>query len=183
MKSTQGSNVETRIEFYDASDFAEVSAFWTQINRQLAPDNMRDAFERYIDSSINNELANAESTFPRDNGSALWVVVSAEKIIGTFGIQRVNTTDAELRRMYLASEYRGQALSRKMLAHAETYASQQGFERMILSTAELQAAAVKFYEKSGYQLTKTELAETSSNKTVGGNIRRRHYAKQLRQAG
>ena len=108
--------------------------------------------------------------------------MSAEEIIGTFGIQRVNATDAELRRMYLASEYRGQGHSRTMLTHAETYAFQQGFECMILSTAELQAAAVKFYEKSGYQLTKIEVAETSSSKTVGGNIRRRHYAKQLRQA-
>ena len=69
-----------------------------------------------------------------------------------------------------------------MLTHAEEHARQQGFHRMILSTAELQAAAVKFYNKSGYDLTKIETAGAMSNKTVGNNVRRRHYQKTLNPA-
>ena len=97
-------------------------------------------------------------------------------------MQRINSTEIELRRMYLDSEYRGQGLSQKMLDHAERHARQRGFRYMILSTAELQAAAVKLYEKSGYELTKTEIAGAMSTKTIGGNIRRRHYQKRLASA-
>jgi len=171
--------MDVHIELYDRSYFAEVSVFWAEINRQLAPDDLRDAFEKYIENSINDELAHADDAYPIVDGSALWVVLLSQNVIGTFGLQRVNNTDVELRRMYLASEYRGQGLSGKMLAHAEQHSQQQGFKRIILSTAELQAAAVKFYDKSGYELTKIETAEAMSNKTIGGNIRRRHYQKML----
>lgn len=169
----------TRFEIYDETDFAEVSLLWARINRELAPPDMREQFERYIENSINGELAQADKAYPQDNGSALWVVMQAKTIIGTFGVQRVTDSDIELRRMYLDRQYRGQGLSGLMLTHAEEHARQQGFLRMILSTAELQAAAVKFYDKSGYHLKKTETASTMSNKTVGNNVRRRHYEKIL----
>lgn len=169
----------TSFEIYDDTDFAEVSALWTRINRDLAPPDMRAQFESYIENSINDELAQADEAYPQSEGSALWVVKQAGAIIGTFGVQRVSESDIELRRMYLDSQYRGQGLSRRMLTYAEEHARQQGFHRMILSTAELQAAAVKFYDKSGYELTKTETASAMSNKTVGNNVRRRHYQKIL----
>ncbi|MEM8971260.1 MAG: GNAT family N-acetyltransferase [Pseudomonadota bacterium] len=173
----------TSFEIYNNADFPEVSALWARINRELAPSDMREQFERYIENSINDELARADEAYPQANGSALWVVKQAETIMGTFGIQRITDTDVELRRMYLDGQYRGQGLSRKMLEHAEEHARQQGFHRMILSTAELQAAAVKFYDKSGYELTKIETASAMSNKTVGNNVRRRHYQKILNPTG
>lgn len=172
----------TRFQVYDKTDFAEVSALWARINRELAPPDMREQFEQYIQNSINDELTQADKVYPQSEGSALWVVKQADKIIGTFGAQRVTDTDIELRRMYLDSQYRGQGLSRRMLTHAEEHARQQGFHRMILSTAELQAAAVKFYDKSGYELNKIETAGAMSNKTVGNNVRRRHYQKTLNPA-
>jgi putative acetyltransferase len=48
-----------------------------------------------------------------------------------------------------------------------------------LSTAEIQKAAMKFYSKSGYRLVDTETAETMSTKTVGGGLKRFHFAKEL----
>ena len=172
----------TSFEIYDETYFAEVSALWSRINRELAPADMREQFEQYIENSINDELAQADKAYPQGEGSALWIVRQAGTIIGTFGVQRVTGTDVELRRMYIDSQYRGQGLSRRMLTHAEEHARQQGFHRMILSTAELQEAAVKFYDKSGYELTKIETAGAMSNKTVGNNVRRRHYQKILTPA-
>lgn len=53
---------------------------------------------------------------------------------------------------------------------------------MILRTAKLQAAAIKSYDKSGHELTKIETAGAMSNKTVGNNLRRRHYQETLNPA-
>ena len=66
-----------------------------------------------------------------------------------------------------------------MLAAAEARAKELGFARMILSTAEIQHAALGFYRKSGYRLVRTEVAEAMSTKTVGGGLTRYHFEKDL----
>jgi hypothetical protein len=49
----------------------------------------------------------------------------------------------------------------------------------LLSTAEVQRAAIAFYRKSGYRAVKTELADTMSTKAVGGGLTRFHSDKAL----
>ena len=115
-------------------------------------------------------------------GRALWIVKQADKIVGTFSAQRVTDTAIEPRQMYPDCQYRGQKLLRKVLSHAEEHQRQQGFHRVILSTAKLQTAAIKSYDKSGYELTKIETAGAMSNKTVSNNVRRRHYQETLNPA-
>ena len=66
-----------------------------------------------------------------------------------------------------------------MLLCAENRARELGFSNLILSTAEIQEAALAFYRKTGYQLVRTELADTMSTKTVGGGITRFHFEKTL----
>ena len=48
-----------------------------------------------------------------------------------------------------------------------------------MSTSELQHAALALYRQAGYLLLREEVAETASNKTVGGGIRRYYFAKTL----
>ena len=50
---------------------------------------------------------------------------------------------------------------------------------MDLSTSELQPGALALYRNGGYEQTREELAATSSNKTIGGGIRRFHFTKRL----
>ena len=50
---------------------------------------------------------------------------------------------------------------------------------MILSTAEIQKAAITFYAKSGFQLVRTEVAATMSTKMAGGDLTRFHFEKLL----
>ena len=51
--------------------------------------------------------------------------------------------------------------------------------KMILSTGEMQKAAIAFYGKTGYELVNTEVADTMSSKTVGAGITRFHFEKLL----
>jgi hypothetical protein len=66
-----------------------------------------------------------------------------------------------------------------MLAAAEARAREFDFATMVLSTAEVQNAAIAFYRKSGYRLVRTELACTMSTRTVGGCLTRFHFEKTL----
>jgi hypothetical protein len=49
------------IRLYERTDYEEVVALFTRINRELAPANMRELFEQYIATSISGELRELSS--------------------------------------------------------------------------------------------------------------------------
>lgn len=57
---------------------------------------------------------------------------------------------AELKRMYVASGFRGRGLSRILLAALEDSARQAGVYRLRLETGHRQPEAIRLYETSGY---------------------------------
>jgi GNAT superfamily N-acetyltransferase len=164
---------------YQLSDYEPVAALWTRINRELAPPDMRELFEQYIATAINGELRQLQGIFSEAKRNAFWVVEADKDIVGTFGIESRSEDSTELRRMYLDRGHRTRGIAQRMLQHSEAWARELGFSRMILSTAEVQKAAIVFYGKNGYQLVRTEVAGTMSTKTVGGGLTRFHFEKLL----
>ncbi|MFJ3925535.1 GNAT family N-acetyltransferase [Streptomyces sp. NPDC090022] len=61
--------------------------------------------------------------------------------------------DAELKRMYVVPEARGQGLARRILAALETDARAAGRTRMALETGDQQPEAIALYLSSGYEIT------------------------------
>lgn len=57
---------------------------------------------------------------------------------------------AELKRMYVASGFRGRGLSRILLAALEDSARRAGVHRLRLETGHRQPEAIRLYETSGY---------------------------------
>ena len=164
---------------YRQSDHDAVAPFWRDINRALAPPHMKEQFETYIATALMEELRDLPEIFSPDKRNCFWVVEINDHIIGTFGIQAVSDDTTELRRMYLSPDCRGRGLANRMLQHAEDHARHLGFAKLILSTAEIQEAALAFYRKSGYRLERTEIATEVTTKTIGGGLKRYHFGKDL----
>jgi GNAT superfamily N-acetyltransferase len=167
------------IRAYQPADYEQVAALWARINRELAPADLREAFEQYIAGPLTEELRRLPQVFSPAKRNRFWVVTLDDEIIGTFGIESRSRETTELRRMYLARHHRGTGLAQRMLEYAEARARALGFATMTLSTAEIQRAALTFYRKNGYRLIKTEVAETMSVRTVGGGLKRFHFEKAL----
>lgn len=167
------------IRAYGDADYAQVVALFTSINRELAPSEMRELFEQYIQTSIDQEIGRLCDIFSEARRNAFWVVETGDEIIGMFGIESRSQESTELRRMYLDARYRGRGIAQRMLQCAETRARELGFVKLVLSTAEVQKAAIGFYRKSGYHLVRTERAEAMSAKTVGSGLTRFHFEKAL----
>ena len=164
---------------YQATDYNSVAALWTRINRALAPDGMEELFERYIATTIDDELKQLLEVFSEAKRNAFWVVEDRNEIVGSFGIESHGVRDTELRRMYLDEGYRGKGIAQRMLDHAQAEARALGFARMIVSTAQIQESAVSFYRKSGFQHIRTEVAEAMNPKQAGGGLTRFHFEKAL----
>lgn len=172
-------HADAAVRPYQATDFEALSDLWTIINRELAPPEMRTTFERYTQSIIANELTRLEELFAPARGNCFWVVETGDAIVGCVGIERRDAQTAELRRMYLTPRLRGCGLAQRILTVAEESARTFGYQRMILSTAEIQKAALRFYQKAGYRHVHVETSDAMSVKTVGAGLARHHFEKRL----
>jgi len=164
---------------YQVTDYSSVASLWTRINRELAPVGMEKLFEQYIAMTIDGELKQLIEVFSEKKRNAFWVVASPNEIVGSFGIESRGVSDTELRRMYLDKAYRGLGVAQRMLDCAEAEARSLGFTKMIVSTAQIQKAADRFYRKSGFQQIRTEVAETMTATQAGGGLTRFHFEKVL----
>ena len=166
------------IRRYTNGDHAAVRDLFIRVNRELAPPEMRKAFEDYIARSLTEEIDRIGEYYAARQG-AFFVADDGGALAGMFGLEGIGTTSAELRRMYVDAAYRGKGFAQAMLVEAEQVCREAGTPVLTLSTSEVQQAALMFYRKSGYRLVREEAAATQSNKTVGGNIRRFYFEKPL----
>jgi putative acetyltransferase len=81
--------------------------------------------------------------------------------------------------MYVAAHSRRRGLARAMLEQAEQVCCREGWDRIVLSTSELQQPAFALYRAVGYRFIREEIATAQTNKTVGGRLRRYHFEKRL----
>lgn len=169
---------------YKASDTALVSALFINVNRLLAPPHMVAAFEDYITRSLEEEI-NRITDYYSEKGGSFWIAENEHQMVGMFGLEASGVGDGntqnnmELRRMYVNPEFRRQGIAQKMLNHAENHCRSINVHQLDLSTSEIQSEALAFYRAADYTLTHEETAETASNKTIGGGIKRYHFMKML----
>jgi putative acetyltransferase len=166
------------IRRYRDADHRAVRDLFIRINRELAPPELREAFERYIERSLKDEIDRLADYYAEKRG-AFFVACDGETLTGMFGLEGIGTASAELRRMYVDAACRGKGLARTMLADAERICCEAGTAVLTLGTSEVQQAALAFYRKSGYRLLREETAAAQTNKTVGGDIRRYYFEKDL----
>jgi GNAT superfamily N-acetyltransferase len=155
-----------------------VRDLFIRVNRLLASPHMREAFEGYIDTSLEEEIDRISDYYGEKRGG-FWVAVDGTRVVGMFGLEPSSVDAMELRRMYVGPDVRRRGIARQMLQFAEHEVRMRNRQRMDLSTSELQGAALSFYRNAGYQLVREEVAVAANNKTVGGGIRRFHFSKLL----
>ena len=163
--------------FVDA-DHAAVRALFVRVNRELAPAHLKDAFELYIARSLREEIDRIPAYYGERRGS-FWVTSRESGIVGMFGLEPAGEAAAELRRMYVDPDVRRHGVGRTMLAFAEDVARRDECRLMVLSTSELQPAAISLYRNCGYRLVREETVAEQSNKTIGGGIRRFYFEKEI----
>ena len=145
---------------------------------ELTPPVLRAEFQSYIERAIHDELGRIEEYYFGRDGQGFWVV-GEERVVGMVGVERHEDDAGELRRMAVEKALRRKGFGRELLATAEVFCRDCGYRRVVLSTSELQVAAMRLYESSGYRLVRKEEAAPASHKSVGAGLTRYHYEKVL----
>lgn len=95
--------------------------------------------------------------------SAYWVVEMDGKIVGGGGISQVAGGDnetAELQKMYLSSVLRGKGLAKQIILMSLDFAKTQDYTHCYLETTPELQAAIKLYEKLGFEFIDEPLGNT-----------------------
>lgn len=132
-----------KIECYDAKHLDGVAALITPIQQ-----------EEYGIAITYDEQPDLRDIpgFYQEGAGQFWVALDGERVVGTIGLRDIGGGAAALRKMFVASAYRGQrhgtaaALLKTLLAHAR----RRGVETIYLGTTDKFLAAHRFYEKSGF---------------------------------
>ena len=70
--------------------------------------------------------------------------------VGCGAFKPFSEKEAEIKRMFVLPEFRGQGLGRKILKNLEYWAEESNFDFCILETSKDMPKAVKLYQKAGY---------------------------------
>ena len=171
-------NAPIEIRAFAAEDADQVRELFIRVNRRLAPPELKEAFEGYIALSLREEIDRIADYYAEKDGG-FWVAVDGSHVVGMFGLEPSSATAMELRRMYVDPDARRRGIARKMLREAEEECRRRNRPTLELSTSELQGDALSLYRSAGYLLDREEVAQSASNKTLGGGIRRYYFTKQL----
>lgn len=82
-----------------------------------------------------------------------FMIYDGSTLAGTFRIISENPGEAHLQRLCLLKEYRNIGAGRLALSEAEKFCAQNGYTKITLNA---QCYAIKFYEKSGFEVVSGE---------------------------
>ncbi|MEW5827099.1 MAG: GNAT family N-acetyltransferase [Candidatus Bipolaricaulota bacterium] len=88
-----------------------------------------------------------------ERGGIFLVLVDAGKIVGTGGVLGIDAELAELRRLWILPDYRGQGLGRRLCEALLVFARGRGYlsVRLEVATPEIQVPAVRLYTRLGFR--------------------------------
>lgn len=85
-----------------------------------------------------------------NGGGRFSVLEDKGRIIGSYGLWRIDDHECELRKMYLSADCRGKGFGKLLLDHALRSAEELGFRAVCLETASILKEAIALYVKFGF---------------------------------
>lgn len=103
---------------------------------------------RYPEDGATHFRLDAEEVAP--GRGAFLIAARAGKPVGCGAVRRIEAGTAEIKRMYVSPEARGQRIGRAVLSALEREARALGCARLVLETGIRQQEAIALYERAGF---------------------------------
>lgn len=81
-----------------------------------------------------------------------FVAYDGDIAFGCAAFKRYDDKTAEVKRVFIREEYRGQGISKKLMKLLEQTAKEQGYSGLILESGEILTEAMALYRKIGYRV-------------------------------
>lgn len=109
----------------------------------------------YFVAEIDTDLDDPYNFYIKTGGT-VYLLKRNNKIIGTIAVINKSKDVAELKRLYIDKNYRGQRFGSKLLEIAIDFSKSKGFKKIELSSEKNLETAHKLYKKRGFTLFKED---------------------------
>ncbi len=144
-----------------------------QIERATTPrqlDGVRALLRDYADwrghdaalGAFEQELESLPGLYAPPSG-VLWIARLGDQAAGCLGLRPLSSNTAELKRMYVDPEFRGNGIGEALLTAIIHEATQIGYDRLRLDTHPHMHAARRMYQRFGFE----EIPPYNQNPTSG----------------
>jgi DNA-binding MarR family transcriptional regulator/N-acetylglutamate synthase-like GNAT family acetyltransferase len=125
----------------------------------MIEDIQKGEFLLPITDDINVGILRTEEEFYYNNSYNFWYAVDQQgTIIGSIGLKKIDSHNAEIKKLFVAQTYRGKGVAQKLLSTLVKAATKHKFDGLYLGTVDKLKAAQGFYKKYGFtQITKQQL--------------------------
>jgi DNA-binding MarR family transcriptional regulator/GNAT superfamily N-acetyltransferase len=108
--------------------------------------------DRRFSEGFDSTTAHAADVATMGTGASAFVVAISDGLpVGCGSISQLSPTIGEIKRMWVAGEWRGAGLGSRLLRHLESNGAQLGFRTIRLDTNKSLTEAMALYERSGYR--------------------------------
>jgi putative acetyltransferase len=100
--------------------------------------------------------------FYRKNGGEFWLATDQDKVVGSIALIRIGNHAGVIRKMFVQKEFRGKEFRTAQLLFdtLEDYCTAFDIRTLYLGTIDKLSAAIRFYEKNGFEkISKEALPE------------------------
>jgi putative acetyltransferase len=107
-----------------------------------------------LDKELHNQYGDLQSEYDRYNHiidiNTVVIAYRDKSAVGCGCFKQIDDTSAELKRMFVKPDERGQGIASSILTELELWAKEIGFSYSILETGDKQHEAIALYQKIGY---------------------------------
>ncbi|KAM6917614.1 putative N-acetyltransferase camello isoform 1-T2 [Lycodopsis pacificus] len=129
-------------------------------------------FNKYIDTSLKQDLKDISETYMQKKDSCFWVAEVDGRVVGMVACLPNDNVPAclELKRMSVRRSHRGMGVAKALCRTVADFTRDRGYAAVVLYTSVVQTDAQKLYEHMGYEKRREfvlpELAAKITNFTL-----------------
>ena len=112
--------------------------------------SLEDSIHYFENSDEFVDMDNLESHY-FDNGGLFLAALNDGSLIGSGAIRKLDTTTAELKRIWLLEVYHGRGIGYQLVTLLFNFARDQAYQYVRLQTSPQQIRALAFYKKLGFK--------------------------------
>jgi GNAT superfamily N-acetyltransferase len=133
---------------FQISEFS--SEFQTAVENMILPIQQVE-FGVKITRDEQTDLIDIVGVFQQGKGN-FWVAVADVKVVGTIGLVDIGNSQVALKKMFVASDYRGKesGVGAALMARAKQWCAENSIRQILLGTVDQMHAAHRFYQKNGF---------------------------------
>lgn len=102
------------------------------------------------DKKFSKDLKNLAKKFSGKR-EVFFIAENNGEIVASGGINNLSEKTALMRRLYIASEFRGKGLANLMLEKLKKFAEENGYAEIVLDVFKNNIRAKNFYQKNGFE--------------------------------